>query len=119
MEKTKMTCVVCPIGCEITVTTDGGNITDITGNACKRGEAYARTEMTDPRRTLTTTMRVQNGTRPLVAVKSSEPIQKPRLLECMRTIDSARASAPVKIGDVLISDILGTGVDIIATDDVV
>ena len=119
MDKTKMTCIVCPLGCEITVTTDSGKITDITGNSCKRGEAYARTEITDPRRTLTTTMRVSGGSRPLVPVKSSQPIQQPRLLDCMRVIDTVRANAPVRIGDVLITDICNTGVDIIATDDVV
>ena len=66
MEQRKMTCVVCPLGCDITVSTNGGKITDITGNACKRGEAYARTEMTDPRRTLTTTVRVIGGRCPVV-----------------------------------------------------
>ena len=119
MDKTTMTCVVCPMGCDITVTTDGGKIVDISGNGCKRGAAYARTEVTDPRRTLTTTMRVSGGTRPLVPVKSSAPIQKRRLMDCMRAIDTVRAAAPVGIGDVLIANVCDTGVDIIATDDVI
>ena len=116
-EKT-LTCVVCPLGCNITVKTDDdGNITDITGQSCKRGEAYARTEITDPRRTLTTTVRIEGADRPVVPVKSSAPIQKYRLLDCMRAIDAVRVSAPVHIGDVLVRNILDTGIDIIATDD--
>jgi CxxC motif-containing protein len=97
---------------------DGDRIADITGNTCKRGESYARTEMTDPRRTLTTTVRVHGGDRPVVPVKSHGAIPKGMMMECMRALDAVCMGAPVHIGDVIVKDIRGTGVDIIATDDV-
>jgi CxxC motif-containing protein len=110
----KITCIGCPLGCAVTVKTEGENITDISGHSCKKGEEYARAEVTDPRRTLTTTMRLSGGG--LVPVKTSEPIKKALLQGAMSVINRAEAKAPVTIGDVLISDILGTGVDIVAAD---
>lgn len=113
MEKRTLTCTVCPLGCAITAKMDGKNIVELEGYTCKRGESYARTELTDPRRTLTTTMRVQGGG--LVSVKSKTALPKDKLLDCMAVINTARAKAPVEIGDTLINNILGTGVDIVAT----
>ena len=118
MEQRKVTCTVCPLGCEISVRMDGGKILDISGHSCKRGEKYARTEVTDPRRTLTTTMRVRDGKSPLVAVKSEQPLPKDRLLRCMGEINKMVVRAPVRIGDTVIKDILGTGIDIVATEHV-
>ncbi len=118
MEHKQLTCIVCPVGCQMTVTMDGDRIMSITGNTCKRGESYARIEMTDPRRTLTTTVRVRGGGRPVVAVKSREAIPKDMMMACMRALDTVCTDAPVHIGAVIVKDILGTGVDIIATDDV-
>ncbi len=114
METKKLTCIVCPLGCPITAQMDGGKILSISGSTCKRGEAYARAELTDPRRTLTTTMRVAGAG--LVPVKSSAALPKALLRDSMDIINTARAKAPVMPGDVLIADILGTGVDIVATD---
>lgn len=110
----KITCIGCPLGCAITVKTEGEHITDITGHTCKKGEEYARTEITDPRRTLTTTMRLKGGG--LVPVKSGKPLKKALMSDCMREINRAEAHLPVEIGDVLIRDILGTGADIVAAD---
>jgi CxxC motif-containing protein len=114
MEHKKLTCIVCPLGCPITAEVDGESVTGISGATCKRGEAYAKAELTDPRRMLTTTMRVSGAG--LVPVKSSATLPKALLLPSMKVISAARATAPVKAGDVLIADILGTGVDIVATD---
>lgn len=116
-EKT-ITCVTCPIGCSIVVRGEGDAITHIEGNQCKRGEAYARDEFVRPVRTLTTTVRVQGGAAPLVAVRSSAPVPKALLLPCMEAIRKASIAAPVARHDVVIPDILGTGVDIIATGEV-
>jgi len=113
METKTLTCIVCPLGCVMTAQTDGGKIMSISGNTCKRGENYARAELTDPRRTLTTTMRMKGGG--LVSVKSKEPLPKGRLIDCMAVINTWEAQAPVEIGDVLIKDIMGLGVDIVAT----
>lgn len=116
METKNLTCIVCPLGCSITAQMDGKKIVSITGNSCPRGESYARVELTDPRRTLTTTMRVKGGG--LVSVKSKDTLPKDGLFECMAVIDAAEVSAPIEIGDVLIKDILGLGVDIVATSRV-
>ncbi len=110
----KITCIGCPLGCAVAVKTEGGNIIGISGHTCKKGEEYARTEVTDPRRMLTTTMRLSGGG--LVPVKTSEPLKKALLQGVMGLINKAEAKAPVDIGDVLISDILGTGADIVASD---
>lgn len=109
----KITCIGCPLGCDINVEIDNGVITEITGYTCKKGEEYARTEVIDPRRTLTTTMRLKGEDR-LVPVKSSEPVKKALLLDCMKEINKQTVKAPVEIGDVLIPNILNTGADIVA-----
>lgn len=114
MEQKKLTCIVCPLGCQITAQLRGNNITSLTGATCKRGDAYARAELTDPRRTLTTTMRVHGAG--LVPVKSSGALPKALIMDSMNIINAAQVTAPVEPGDVLVRDILGTGVDIVATD---
>jgi CxxC motif-containing protein len=116
METKKLTCIVCPLGCQITAEVDGDKVSKISGATCRRGEAYAQAELTDPRRTLTTTMRVDGAG--LVPVKSSTALPKALLRQSMDIINAAKAKAPVEPGDVLIRDILGTGVDIVATDRV-
>lgn len=113
METTQLTCIVCPLGCAMTAQTDNKTIISLSGNTCKRGEEYARAELTDPRRTLTTTMRVKGGG--LVSVKSKQALPKGKLMNCMAAVNAAQTAAPVEIGDVLIKDILGLGVDIVAT----
>lgn len=117
MEKRNLICVACPLGCPITVTIDdNGNVTDVTGNTCKRGDTYAHTEVTNPTRMLTTTVRVEGGKSYVVPVKSATPIPKEMMFECMEVVNKATIKAPVKIGDIVIENILGTGVDIIATN---
>lgn len=113
MEEKSITCIGCPLGCEIAARVDGARIEALSGYGCKRGEIYARAELTDPRRTLTTTMRVQGGG--LVSVKSAAPLPKDALPRCMAAVNTAQALTPVEIGDVLLRDICGLGVDIVAT----
>ena len=117
MEKRELVCVACPLGCPITVTLDdNGAVTEVTGNTCKRGEAYAHTECTNPTRMLTTTVKVEGGIFNVVPCKSAGALPKDKIFECMEVINKATAKAPVKLGDVLVSDILGTGIDIVATN---
>lgn len=117
MEKRELVCVACPLGCPITVTIDDdGNVTEVTGNTCKRGDAYARTEITSPTRMLTTTVKVEGGKAYVVPVKSANPIPKGMMMDCMKVINGASIKAPVNIGDVVIENILGTGVDIVVTN---
>lgn len=113
METKYLTCIVCPLGCAMTAQLDGDKIVSVSGNTCKRGESYACAELTDPRRTLTTTMRVKGCG--LVSVKSKDPLPKGKLFDCMTVINAWEVQAPVAIGDVLIKDIMGQGVDIVAT----
>ena len=111
-------CVACPMGCPITVEiNDSGEITGVTGNSCPRGEKYAVTECTAPTRMLTSTVKVKSGRTAMVPVKTSMPIPKEMMFEIMKEINSVEVEAPVTIGQVLIENVLGTGADIIATNE--
>ncbi|MGE5529526.1 MAG: DUF1667 domain-containing protein [Patescibacteria group bacterium] len=118
MEETSITCIICPMGCEITVRPgpDGGE-PDFSGNRCRRGLDYARSEALDPRRVLTTTVRVRGGELPVVPVRTSLPVAKGRLFELMRIVAGLEVKAPVKIGAVLVSDLDGRGADLVACRD--
>ena len=113
-EKT-YTCIVCPKGCSLKVKLNNNEIAGITGFQCSRGEAYARAEALHPTRTLTTIMGVTGGLYPTVAVKSSPEIPRELLFACMEKIRDVSVKAPVKPGDILISNIGSTGSNIVAT----
>lgn len=115
MAEKKITCIVCPIGCEITVCGEGENITSIEGYTCKRGETYARNEFIHPVRILTSTAKIRGAAEPLVAVRSNKPVPKELLLDCMEEIKKLDLTAPIHRYDVLISNICNTGADIVAT----
>ena len=114
--KKNLICVSCPLGCPIEVEIENGEILSVTGNTCKRGDAYARTEVTNPTRMITTTVKVEGGKSYVVPVKSANPIPKGMMMDCMKVINEASVKAPVNIGDVVLENILGTGVDIVATN---
>ena len=114
MEERNLTCIVCPMGCPIKAQVEDGKVVKIEGNTCKRGEAYARAEIADPRRTLATTMRTADGGR--VPVKSSAPLPKGLLMDCMGKINAAEVKVPVEPGQKLIENIFNTGINIVATD---
>ena len=117
VEKRELTCIVCPLGCTLEVNMENNQIKDVKGNGCKRGISYAQAECTNPTRTLTTTMRVENGKYPLVPVKSEKEIPKHLMLACMKVINNTKATAPIQIGDVLVENILDTGVNIVASSN--
>lgn len=105
------------MGCPITVDiSETGEVLNVTGNTCPRGKAYAITECTAPTRMLTSTVRVNGGRVAMVPVKTSVPIPKGKMFEIMKEINKAEVDAPVKIGQVIIENVLGTGADIIATN---
>ena len=114
--KKNLICVSCPLGCPIEVEIENGEVVSVTGNTCKRGDAYARTEITNPVRSLTSSVKVENGLHPVVPVKSSGPVPKDKMFDCMKEINSVTVKAPVRIGDIVIENILGLGVDIVATN---
>ncbi len=112
----ELTCISCPLGCALRVETDeAGSVISVSGNTCKRGEEYGRREVAAPVRTVTSTVRVTGGKSPVVPVRTERDIPKEKIFDCMDAIRAARAKAPVKIGDVVIADAAGTGVDVIAT----
>ena len=116
--KRSLVCVACPLGCPIEVEmNDAGEVLSVTGNTCKRGDAYARTEVTNPTRSLTTTVRLEGGVLPVVPVKSAKPIPKGLMKSAVKEINKTVLRAPVHIGDVAVKDILGTGVDIVVTNN--
>ena len=116
--KRNLICISCPIGCPIEVElNDAGEVIAVTGNTCPRGEAYARTEVTHPVRSLTSSVKVEGGTHPVVPVKTSAPIPKEKMFDCMQVINGVTLQAPVAIGDVVVKDICGLGVDIVATNN--
>lgn len=118
MEIKKMTCINCPLGCSIEVGISGDDI-GVSGNKCKRGHEYGINEVKDPRRIITSTIKVVGGDKPLASVKTDRELPKKLMFEAMKIINKASAVAPVKIGDVLIDNILGTGINIVATSRVV
>jgi len=114
----EVTCIVCPIGCKILVKTDGTQFKILEGNKCKKGIEYARNEALDPRRMLTTSVLIEDGEWPLVSVKSSQPIPKEKVFTVLKEIKKTIAKAPIKSGQMVISNVADTNIDIIATKTV-
>ncbi len=112
----ELTCIVCPKGCQLTVELEGKEIKSIKGHTCKRGEEYAKTECTAPRRTLTTTAPVVGGG--VVPVKTDATVPKELLFECMELINKAYVPADAEFGYVVIENILGTGANVVTTRNV-
>ena len=110
-------CIGCPNGCLVTVDKNQDGSLSITGNTCKKGEEYARNEVTAPKRTVTSIVRVSGGKNPVVSVKTKEEIPKEKIAACMEEINRTALKAPVSLGQIVIADVAGTGVDIVATGD--
>jgi len=111
----QLICIGCPVGCLITVKRNEDESLDITGNTCKKGEAYARSEMTAPVRTITSVIRVQGGEGKVIPVKTAQEIPKERIAACMKEIRQATVKAPVRVGDVMIENVADTGICVVAT----
>ena len=105
MEVRELTCIGCPLGCQLTVTMGNDEI-KVEGNTCPRGEAYAKKEVTNPTRIVTST------------VKTASDIPKGKIFDCMKEIRAVKVAAPVHIGDVIIADCPGTGVAVVASKNV-
>lgn len=119
MESTKeLTCIGCPMGCLVTVTMEDGEIKSVTGNTCANGDKYARKEVTNPTRIVTSTAIVKDGSLPRVSVKTKTDVPKNKIFDVMKEINEIKVEAPVKIGDVLIDNVAGTGVSVIATKNI-
>lgn len=118
MESRNLTCISCPMGCSITVEMEGGEVVSVTGNTCKRGEIYARKEVTNPTRIVTSTVKVKGGKADMVSVKTREDIPKGKIFDCVKALKGVEVEAPVHIGDVIVPDVAGTGTDMVATKNV-
>ena len=106
------------MGCQITVTMNGSEITEVTGNTCKRGDDYARKEVTNPTRIVTSSVRVNGGVLNMVSCKTRSDIPKGKIFDITKALTDVEVNAPIAIGDVIVSNICDTGVDIVATKNV-
>ena len=118
MEYKELTCICCPLGCQITVGLENGEVVSVTGNTCMRGDDYARKEVTSPTRIVTSTVKVTGGKSSVISVKTKSDIPKEKIFECVKVLKEVEVQAPIAIGDVVLSNVAGTGVDIVATKDV-
>jgi len=114
METKKLTCIVCPLGCHVEITKNDG-IFNVTGNKCPRGEKYAIEEMTNPTRVVPTTVVIKNASLSRLPVKTSKPVPKKDIFKVMELINQVEVEAPIKTGDIVIENILGLNVNIVAT----
>ena len=117
VEKRKLICVSCPVGCELTVTLDNGEIQEVEGNSCKLGVDYAHQEIFDPRRMVASTVKVKNGYHPLVPVYTEKPVPKQKIFDILAELRKVELDAPVKVNQVVIENVLDTGINIIASRD--
>lgn len=115
VETRMMNCIMCPLGCEMTVIIEDGAVTGVTGNICPRGPKYAHDEVTAPKRMLTSTVQVEGGLLPLLPVVSKSTLPKERILDCATALRQIKVAAPVAEGQIIVENILGLGVDIVAS----
>ena len=113
----EITCINCPVGCRLAVELENGQVVSVTGNTCPRGVTYAKQECVDPLRMVTAVVPVEGSAAPL-SVKTRTPIPKKRIQDCMQALSEVKLTAPVAAGSVVIADVCGTGVDVIATKSV-
>lgn len=107
----EMVCIVCPMGCHLKIETD---TLEVSGNTCPRGPVYAKEELTAPKRVITSTVKIEGGLHNRLPVKTSTSIPKELNFKCMELLNDIVVKSPVKHGDVIIKNVLGTGADIIA-----
>lgn len=115
MERKEFVCIRCPLGCNITVEMQSGEIKSIAGNTCPRGADYVTKELTDPRRIVTSLVRVRGGELPVVSVKTASDIPKDKIEDCIRVLKGIELQAPVRMGEIVAENVCGTGVDVVAT----
>jgi CxxC motif-containing protein len=117
VEISEIICVTCPQGCVLKVKHEGDQVLDVLETGCKRGREYALGELQDPRRMVASTVRVTGGLHPLVPVYTRSAFPKPLISQLAKVLRQVEVTAPVKIGQVLLADVLGTGIDVVASRD--
>ncbi len=118
MNQKTITCITCPAGCRLKVRHKGGKILGVSQNKCKKGIDFARKEILNPTRILTTTIGIQSKQVKRLAVRTRTAAPKHRIAEMVREVKKIKVAAPVRMGQVLVEDLLGTGADIIASSTV-
>ena len=118
MNVRELTCINCPLGCSLTVTLDGEKVIKVEGNTCPKGKTYGEKEVINPTIILTSSVMVTDGKLPVVSVKTASDIPKNKIRECAAGLKNITVQAPVKIGDIILENIGGTGVALIATKNV-
>ena len=111
-------CIGCPLGCRLEVEEEDGAIVEVRGFDCKRGKEYAEREHVDPRRMVSSTVRVANGLWARLPVKTNRPVQKDQVRAVCAALRGVSIVAPVAMGDVIVANVLDTGADIVAARDV-
>ena len=111
METRELICIGCPMGCPLTVQMENGEVVSVTGNTCKRGDDYARKEVTNPTRIVTSSVKIEGGTLAAVSVKTRQDIPKEKIFDCVKALKDVTVKAPVHIGDVIVSNVADTGVE--------
>lgn len=111
----ELICIVCPRGCHLKVDTE---LEIVTGNSCKRGEIYGLNEVKNPTRIVTSTVKIDGCDNMVIPVKTEEPIPKGMIFDVMKEINKASIKLPIKVGDVIIENVLGTGVNIVSAKTV-
>lgn len=109
----ELICICCPKGCHLQV--DPQNDYAVTGNACPNGAAYGKEELTHPTRIITSTVCIAGGLYPRCPVKTEQPVPKKKMPDVMAALNTVRLQAPVRVGEVVLHDVCGTGVDVVAT----
>ncbi len=112
----ELICITCPKGCHLKVDEENGYA--VTGNSCPRGEAYGKAELIHPTRVVTSTVRCTGGSRPRCPVKTNGPVPKDKMFDVVAALDGVDLAAPIHIGQVVIPNVCGTGVDIVATKNI-
>lgn len=110
----ELTCIGCPMGCRISAEIQDGKIIKIEGNSCNVGKKYAEEELSCPKRMVTALVQVQ-GTREPLCVKTREPIEKRLIFDCLRELEKVSVVRPIHIGQIVLKNVCGTGVDVVAT----
>ncbi len=117
-EQKTLTCIGCPLGCTITVEMEDDKVKNVSGNTCKRGEQYAKTEVTNPVRTVTSTVKVEGGVNAVTSVKTAGDIPKAAVFDCIEAIRNVTLKAPTTIGEIVLKNVCNTGVDVVVTKNV-
>ena len=115
METRNLTCIGCPLGCSLSVQIENEQVVSVSGNTCPRGDAYARKEVTNPTRIVTSTVRVAGANGGMVSCKTQEDIPRNMIFDVVNALKDVEVDPPVRIGDVLVENVAGTGVNVVAT----